>query len=470
MISVADAKEKFTELLSADDSWKNLSESQLAEHLAVFCAWALRDAQFKVERARQEFYVSTALNRSSVLAMVEDREYLPVKATPGSGVVSIKNNGINTVSIPSGTEFVSDSSITLTVSSSVSCPAGGSVVAPVSQKKAETYQFFVSSQDPFFECLLPSDVTSDVESFSVTVTDPDGETSAWSYFRLLQNAYSDSKAYDEFFNHLGQIGVRFGNGTFGLIPEEGSTVSISTWETKGNVFLAAGQDVFLAESLTDSRGNEADISVAISTAITGGFNAEGTSEIQTNLHYWPTYNEELVWDDDYVYFLKRRISGLLFCKAWGEEEAEAQSGAASLDYINKIFVTAYHSERDVREEVLSALSNVKLLNKTFEWVPVNHVEWSISLKGQVLPDVSTTEVEADIREALGLAFGRDSEARQGTVYMSEVYEIIRSTGYFESGTGARFEVSVSGDVTGTLLQDMVSLNLDNSTFDLTSTS
>jgi hypothetical protein len=469
VISVASAKEKFAELLQADDSWKNLSDSQLTEHLAAFCAWALRDAQFKVERARQEFSASTALNRSSILAAVEDQEYLPTKAVPASGAVTVVNSGPAAVSLARHTEFLTDSGMTLALTTPAVVAAGGSEVVSVEQKKAAAYTFDVVEQVPFFECLLSADVTPDVADFSVSVTDAEGTTRNWTYYRLLQNAYPNTRAYDEFFNHLGQIGIRFGNGTFGLMPEAGSTVTVSAWETEGEVFLAAGQEVYPVDSLVDANGNEADVTAKITSAVAGGSNAEDTETIRTNLHYWPTYNEELVWDDDYVYFLKRRVPGILFCKAWGEEEAEAQAGAASLDFINRIFISAYHPDRDVQVECLAALSGVTLLNRNFQWVAVNHVTWTVTVTAEVLPDVVLAEAEADMRTALDAAYGRDSATRRDRVFLSEVYEIIRSTGYFEAGTGARFEVTTAGTTAATQLQDMVSLDLDASTFSLSYT-
>ena len=62
--------------------------------------------------------------------------------------------------------------------------------------------------------------------------------------------------------------------------------------------------------------------------------------MRRNLHYWSVYNERLIWDNDYTYFLRRRYPEIVFCKAWGEEEAERLWGI-NVENINRIWICAY---------------------------------------------------------------------------------------------------------------------------------
>lgn len=463
MISVIEAQQKFAEILAADPSWEPLKYSQFSKHVAIFCAWALRDAQFKAERDRQEFFLSTALNKSSIQAHAEDREYIPRKAVPSSGAITVANSGTTDIYIPTGIEFITSTGTYITTTESKTAVAGGSVSISADQKEKKVYIYSIDTAKEFFECLIPLENTPKIAGFTVTVKDSLNEETTWAYYRLLQNTYPTTKAYDEFYSHTGQVGIRFGNGNFGLIPESGSTVTISAWETEGDVYIASGQKLYPVVALS----SEDVAKVTVSTAFSGGKASEDIESIRANLHYWQTYNEELIWAEDYKYFLRRKFPEILFAKAWGEQEQEAQEGEPSLDYVNKIYISAYEPGTDIHTQYMAELEKVRPLNRSFEWVEVNHVQWTVEVTGTVLEDIATADAIANIKAALLAAYGKDSSTRRETVYTSEIYEVIMATGYFEAKTGARFSLTTSGSTTPTLLQDMVSIDIDNSTFTIT---
>lgn len=461
MLSTAEAVEKFKTLITNEPSWAILADSQFVDHLATFCAWALRDAQFKSERDRQEFFLSTSINKSSIQAHAEDREYIPLKPTPASGTISIENKGTSAVSVPSGTEFVTGNDITLTTTQAVTIAASATVAIPAQQKEKILYSYTVDTTKAFFECLFPIEKTLLISDFSVYVTDPFNNTEPYFYYRLLQNTYPETLAYDEFYTHNGQIGIRFGNGNFGFIPLAGSVVKIYSWETQGDIYIASGQKVYPITAIVSTD----TLTYAVGTAFSGGSSAEDIESIRTNLHYWQTYNNEMVWDEDYKYFLKRKFQDILFVNAWGEAEQEEQEGAANLDYVNKIYISAY-AETDNHTEWMDALDAVRPLNRRFEYVPVNHVTWSISVSGNVLDDISLTDAEAAIRLKLEEYYGKNSTSRRENVYTNEIYDLIIGTGYFVTGSGARFNLTTSGITEPSQLQDMVSIDLSTSTITL----
>jgi len=59
-----------------------------------------------------------------------------------------------------------------------------------------------------------------------------------------KNAESDSRVYDEFYAHTEQVGIRFGNGMFGRIPTIDTEIRLDVFETKGDIFLSNGQELF----------------------------------------------------------------------------------------------------------------------------------------------------------------------------------------------------------------------------------
>ena len=75
--------------------------------------------------------------------------------------------------------------------------------------------------------------------------------------------------------------------------------------------------------------------------ISGGADQESTEEIRRNSLYYMLYNEEVVWNGDYEFYIRRKHPDINWLNVWGEQEMEAMQGAPNPDYINKIFFTAY---------------------------------------------------------------------------------------------------------------------------------
>lgn len=465
MILNEEAYKRLKDLLAASSSWQDLTDSQLVEHLSIFFGLTVEDANFKVERARQESFVGTALNRSSITAFVEDRDYIPRKPSPASGTISIANNGQNAVTLVKGREFLSETQRTYTLQETVFVAGGSTVTAPVKQLKKQTVTHTVTEKSPFYEIKLDRDLTSSIVGIEVIVDEDGRGPVSWVYHRLLQNAYSTTKAWDEFYSFTDQIGVRFGNGTFGAMPAVNAAVTINLSLTDGGTVLMPRQQLYPMLEVLDSAGNTAAIEVKAATQITGGTNSEDTEEIRRNLHYWPVYNERLIWDNDYTYFIRRRFPEVVFVKAWGEEEAEKMYGF-SYDHVNKIYISAYANRSGVKEDVVSALSEVPMMNRRFVWVDPVHVTFSLSVTGKVLSDRSLDEVKTDILTVLGKYYGKDSLFRRDSNLVSEIYEAIQSTGHFGADSGAYFEAVASGQVSPDVIFWMPSIDLDSCTFNL----
>lgn len=466
MILNEEAYQRLKDLLAASSSWQDLTDSQLVEHLSIFFGLTVEDANFKVERARQEAFVGTAINRSSITAFVEDREYIPRKPSPASGTISIVNNSQNSITLIRGREFLSETQRTYTLQETVVIAAGATATAPVKQLKKQTITHTVTEKKPFYEIKLDRDLTSSIVSVDVYVDDDGRGDVYWKYYRLLQNTYSTTKAWDEFYSFTDQIGVRFGNGTFGAMPAVNAKVTINLLLTDGATVLMPRQQLYPMLEVLDSAGNTASIEVKATTQIMGGTNAEDTEEIRRNLHYWPVYNERLVWDQDYTYFIRRRFPEIVFVKAWGEEEAEKMYGF-NFNHINKIYICAYANRTGVQADVMAALAEVPKMNRKFEWVDPVHVEFSLTITGKVLSDRSIPSVVVDIKTVLDKYYGKNSLSRRDKNLISEIYEAIYSTGHFNKDTGAYFEAVPSGEVSPDLIFWMPSIDLDACVFNLT---
>ena len=142
--------EKFKKLISSQSSWKGLEGSQFVQHVGLHLAWAIEDAILKVERAYQESYVDTALNRSSILAMGEGCDYVPRKPVPASGTVLVRNESALPVSIDKGRELLSDGQVAFAVTEAVTVEGGTTAEIPVVQRTSRVITHTVTETKPWY--------------------------------------------------------------------------------------------------------------------------------------------------------------------------------------------------------------------------------------------------------------------------------------------------------------------------------
>ena len=452
MISREEALQKFKEIVGSAESWEQLLQSQFTSHISLFQSWALRESLFKTERVLQEMFLSTALNESSIRAHAEDRDYLPIKAKPSTGTVTIKNNGVNSVTIPERTAFQSDDLLYYVTLAPVTI-AAGATSAPVNISQIEERDLIltVSEEKKFYEILLDTDITPEINSFEVWVDEAGGtDYTQWAYKRLFQNTTATDKVFDEFYAHTGETGIRFGNGTFGKIPVLSSKVKIKLFLTKGESYLLNNQPLLQIGELLDSLGLPAKIECKTYTVITGGTNQESGEELRRNLHYWPIYNEQLVWNDDYAYFVRREFPQVIWARSWGEQEQSIATGTADLDFINRIFITA-HCEAgiDLKNQIIAKLESIPRLNRKYKWVDPVITYFTVTITGKVGRNRNVDTVKNTIRDAILNQYGVYSRSRVNTYNEHEAYALIQATGMFDQ-QGEYFLVSQTGSPTGVL--------------------
>jgi len=458
VLSNAEAIEKFKEIIGSQESWQDLKESQFVNHMAIFQAWAMSSAQYAVERAVQETFLSTALNAPSIRAHAEDRGYVPRKACPSVGTISVKNNGSNDVVIPANQPFRANvNSGGYLVKEPVTIQPAATVTAAISQLLRSEAIHTVTAEKPYYEILFDASVTGTISQIDVFV-DPLGGTEyvEWQSARMFQNTLSDSTVFDEFYTHNGQIGIRFGNGEFGQVLPIGASVQCVLWVTDGPTVLLQGQPLIPCGAILDNIGAAASLEIMTASQITGGEPAETGDELRRSLMYWPLYQEQLVWKEDYEFFLKNKFPEILWINVWGEAEAEAAAGRSSVDFVNKIFVSAYaQNNEQIGQDILDELQGVKLLNRKFQWVAPVVVYFTVSITGCISSKYSPVTVSAAITAGLNLNYGINSRARRPEVLIKDVYSIIEATGYFADGD---YTVTLSGAHDANAINEIVAID------------
>jgi len=417
----------------------------------------------RAERALQEFFLSTALNRSSILAHAEDKNYVPRPPVPSFGTIRITNKGTSySVSLLGGQAFKSGRSVDYLILNPVTIAPLGYTDQPVYQSAKVIVDQDVTSSTAFMEILFDSALADKIYQVDVYVDDVQ-----WTLARMFQNVAADDLVYDEIFTHLGQRGIRFGNNVFGKQPEADSHIECVLWTTDGQTSLLTGQTLSVSGTVLDSNGGTASLDIRTTTAVSGGVSGETQEELRKNLIYWPLYQDQLVWKEDYEFFIRRQFPSVLWVNVWGETEAEQEAGELKFEFINKIFVSAYaESGVDLSDEIIAALNACRMMNRRFEWVAPDIRDFTVLVSGAVHRKHDITTVTAQIQETLALYYDIDSRSRtDGNIFIKDIYQHINDTGYF--GDGGYFTVSLAGDYSGTPSLNSVSdIDIENSTFDL----
>ncbi|MDX5979547.1 hypothetical protein [Vreelandella alkaliphila] len=441
------AHDEFKRILTSLPGYERLTDSQIVEGISLFQSWSLRQANWRAERAHQEGFLSTASNRSSVLAHSEGRQYVPRKPTPSRGSVALTNKGSKPVSFPAGSTFLGANQLPYQLTDDAVVPAGAVAIFEVCQWEDARYSFTVEETRPFYEITLDRSDSVQVGQLEVRVS---GEV--WKMHPRLMNTNGTSRAYDEFYSPLDEIGIRFGNGTFGRMPKGGDSVVIYAKVTRGETELLAGQELrYLSGSLDTNVGL---VEASTYTPIVGGKPQEDIEEIRRNALYYPLYDEQLTWRDDYAFQIRRQWPEVVWVNVWGEQEQEQASGM-SLDNIGKIFISAYAPERPgLLEEITTHLEEP--ISREYQAVEPNPKPFMVRLKGRIVRSLPKERIENEVRKLLERYYGKDSRDRRTSVKLKDFYRLLNATGYFEEGENEEgdFIIELFGDTSSNGLDDL----------------
>lgn len=455
-LSPQEAVDKFRAILSDSESWEKLRDSQIIEHLGVFASWQLRAYLWRVERNRQEAHLSTAISRSGVLAGAEDRGYVPRMAKPSTGKVVFSNRATSDVVVLAGSTWLLPDQTPLQVTDNVIVPATSYAIAEVRQTESVVITAKIESTKAFYEILIDKELTPRVASIAVRV-DTGAGMQSWALKSRLMNTKPNDRAYDIFYNALDNLGIRFGDGAFGKIPEQGSSVEITLSVTKGAVEVAQGQNL---TRLSDGTGDPllGRVDASTYTTIVGGEPQESIESIRRNALYYPLYDEQLVWRDDYKFQVSRIWPEAVWVNVWGEQEMEQVHGM-NLDYVNKIFITAWAPDNlSIGNEITQRLE--KPVNRQYVFVPPVFRPFYASINAVIPRTVPIAKAQDSFKEILALHYGRDSRSRRDEVRVKDFYALINSTGIFADG--GYFTVELSGFAAANGLEELVFLDLDGS--------
>ncbi|HBT4785492.1 TPA: baseplate protein [Klebsiella variicola subsp. variicola] len=472
-MNITEVLDRFNKKLNENTWWARFVNSQFVQMMAVLGSQVIYIAQTYASRALAEGFISTATRRSSILAAAEDRGYVGRFVESSWGTVSIKNKTEQTIILPPGAEVLTNDQTPLALVSSVEIPAGQTLEGvAVKQHEAVSVEFDVEAEKAFLTLLLDRDITAEVSELSVVVITGE-EEETWTRNPLFRMSRSDSKHYVLVYKPTEQLGIRFGDGSMGMMPPAGSKVRIDLLASLGDFTLAEGQKLEAAGNI--SKYIDA-LEIVTDSIITGGGGMESTEETRNRAQYYVPYDEQVIWGGDYRSFVQGVVSGTSWLNIWGEAIQEKLTGF-DVRNINRIWFCGHKpgvSQEQLGKEILEALEDVpNELNKHFEYVPTNKLPFTIVFSGIARKNVLIDDAKAAIKKALEKNFGEDSssfslllqsddDSQQcyAQVKIKDIWRVIEALGLFIS-----YDIEVVDMTDAVQMNDFVYLDVAASNFD-----
>ncbi|HHY0551941.1 TPA: hypothetical protein ACVU5P_004260 [Vibrio parahaemolyticus] len=419
MVSIQEIKEHITQQLDSSEWWSRLAGSQFISGLTLFLSQIVQWCVNVSSRALQESHLSQATLRSSILAGAEDTGYIGLLISPSWGKSLVTNNSDERVTLPALTTVMSQSLLYYTLIDAIDLAPGESVEVETKQLWLEQIEVTVTESKAWMSYVLPKDTTAITNSVDVYVNDV-----LWIHRYKFRNSDPDSQVYMQYYKSTDQIGIRFGDGIKGAIPEEGSTIRFDIWCTNGETTLIDDQQLQFVDNneyLNDM------LTVKTSTSITGGAPQEDIESIRAGALYTTPYDDQVVWGDDYQHFIKSNVAGIVWLSVWGEEDQEELAGAPSLDFINQIYISAYSnlkSDEMLEEEILALFEETPEFNKEYNYIIRKEAPYTVNITGYAFAHSNPANIETLIELKLTETYGKDVKNKPHRVYEQDIWDLV----------------------------------------------
>lgn len=313
--------------VTAFPEWTNQNPGSLEVMLMEAFARELDVLSYYGDRIVAESYIGTATQLSSVIQLAALLGYQRGQPIAATGTVTLQTSATSpAVVVPSATQVTTNyvsslnGPIVFETQGAVTVPAnGGTAVVNIAQGQTQGSAVFTINNNT----LTPTNITVELlgtsdgsafqtfslannpvvgNSITVYVQNPLFSTAAtgvdpiipWNLVSSLQLASSSSPAWAESADANGVVTVNFGDNINGAIPAAGLSI-YANYRVGGGVIgnLSTNQIVDIAAPITG-------VTIAASSATTGGTDAESIDQIRTNAPKAFTSQNRAVTLSDYA--------------------------------------------------------------------------------------------------------------------------------------------------------------------------
>lgn len=221
-----------------------------------------------------------------------------------------------------------------------------SVILRQGERTTET---FSGSGREFQLILLGENFTIDERFFDVKVAGNEWDLNGAALF----SADAGARVYAMNTLSQGQVLVIFGNEVYGSIPPLSSSIEVSYAVTEGRSSNSSsvGDEFSYSDTLSIAAGEFLDLTAITTTAATGGADVESPASVQFTSPRVYAANQRAVRRDDYRGLIMK-YAGAISAAAWGEYEESSRLGYATLEMMNRAFISTIPAELELTSEVV----------------------------------------------------------------------------------------------------------------------
>lgn len=284
--------------------WTTRTEGNLDMAQVELFAYGGDILQYYIDRVQMESYLPTASQRLSLIYIAQLLGYIPHGPIPSSGTVTlVTTNPGPAVTVPAGTQFTTDfitaidAPLIYETASAVTVPANGSVLTngvwsgpnwssvSVVQGVTKTMVKIAVSDGTGEQSYQLPDLSVIDNTTLVYVTDASSSPVQWAYLPFLVDAQGTDYVYTVYTDANGTSWIKFGDGVDGAIPPFGMTI-YATYRVGGGAITnqpANSVIAYAGDAITGvSIAQDVTTSLFVTSAMTGGADAESNDSIRTN--------------------------------------------------------------------------------------------------------------------------------------------------------------------------------------------
>jgi len=415
---------------------------------------------YYIDRNANENYISTAVQRSSVLNIASNYGYTPVSYRQASVTLTYTNTSDTDYTVPAGTivsgdVITGDTAITIyfTVLADAFVPAqvdttpgtatvlateGRSIVIVDSENSDPTYGELIGTSNGLPNqnmALLETPVVDG--SLEIYVQDGD-QYIKWTRVSNLLDYGANDIVYTTNVDEYDVVTVIFGDGVGGAIPNKYESVrAVYTvgGGSIGNVPINTLTTIDFVTGLSESQTTalSADITVTNLSAAIGGSDPESTDQIRINAPLTLRAGNRAVTLQDYA-------SLSLAVQNVGKANATASIWTSVTVYVSPVRLstdtdlapglddsgTPTLEFTTLSANVSSYLADKVLLGTTVIVQPPTYVDANITIQYSKSAQYTTTEVETALKTKLLTYYGYNGMYFQDTIYPQDIESVLRT--------------------------------------------
>lgn len=402
--------------------WTSRGASDFGMVLIELFSYPVDILHYYIDRAANEAYLATAVQRASVLqlaAMLDYRPSGPVAATVDISFTVPSTYG-SSVTIPAGTQiatvaelgadpvyFETDTSLTVTAGST------DTVSATEGQTRTEDATRPVGVSSGAVDQAFNLYSTSIIEGSLLLYVDEGAGPVLWTYKTHLVDASAHERAYTTFTNENGVVSVIFGDNTSGHAPNQGAVIT-ATYRVGGGARGNVGANS-LTQAVTPILGVSAITNVS---GASGGADAETTDDIRRNATQSLHTVTRGVNAEDYE-SLALQVPGVALAKATASVFTSVALAVAPLG--------GGAPSTALKNDVSNYLADKKMLGTTITVGDPTYVPINITINPlAILPQYSRTLVRQAVLNSISDLFDFSNVDFGQRVTLSAVYKAITS--------------------------------------------